>query len=77
MKKIGKIEHLPYPLGSLVLYRGGRCYITRIHKYTGNYDLVVEEGRVKIYCAEHKDVTLLFPPTTVCDWQKMLDACLK
>lgn len=74
------INHLPHPLGSLVLWKGARFYITFIHKYTGTYDLVYEKGNVlggRGYNVSHSEVQLLFPPVTSCDWNKMLEANLK
>lgn len=71
------VKHLPHPLGSLVLYRGVRFYIYNVHTYTGTYDLVYETGGSRQHNVSHSEVTMLFPPATVCDWNRMLEANLK
>lgn len=71
------INHLPYPLGSLVLWKGVRFYIVNIHKYTGTYDLVHEKGGNRGYNVPHDEIQMLFIPATSCDWNKMLEANLK
>jgi hypothetical protein len=72
------VEHLPYPLGSLVLYKGVRFYIYHVHKYTGTYDLVYEKGGgTKPYNVAHDELQMMFHPATTCDWNKMLTALSK
>ena len=61
------LDFLPYPLASRVLYRDKEMIITDVDVFSGSYCL---DGGFN--WVNHKDVQLLFPPSTSCDWNRML-----
>lgn len=72
-----KINFLPYPIASVVLWRGEKLIIVDVSDL-GEYILHGHEDfnneQTQTHWVPHHEVWMLFPPSTSCDWNRMLEA---